>query len=71
MDALTSTAIVVSPLPAKKAGIEELGRTLLPMLAMVAGFDLLVSDVPCIWIGIHDDELLPPVKLVDKGRKFG
>ena len=73
-DVLTSTTIVVSLLPAKKAGIEELGRTLLPMFAMVAAFALLLSDVPWIWMGIppfHDDELLPPVKLDDKGRKFG
>ncbi len=70
-DALTSTTIVESPLPAKKAGIEEPGRTLLPMLAMVVAFALLLSDVPWICLGVHDDELLPPVKLVDKGRKLG
>jgi len=39
-----STAIVGSPLPAKKAGIP--GRPLLPILAMVTAFDLLPSDVP-------------------------
>jgi hypothetical protein len=66
---LTSTATVGSPLPAKKAGIP--GRPLLPMLAMVTAFDMLLSDVPLIWTGIHVVELLPPVKLVDKGRKFG
>ena len=71
-DALTSTTIVESPLPAKKAGIEEPGRTLLPMLAMmIAAFVLLLSDVPWICLGVHDDELLPPVKPVDKGRKLG
>jgi len=64
-----STATVGSPLPAKKAGIP--GRPLLPMLAMVTAFDMLLSDVPLIWTGIHVVELLPPVNLVDKGRKFG
>ncbi len=68
-DVLTSTAIVESPLPAKKAGIP--GRPLLPMLAMVAAFDLLLSDVPRIGVGVHVDELVPPVNVIDKGRKFG